>query len=375
MGILASNGAFGPQFLCPRRGDESCDAVWCCVVESERQLLALAASRRLPRMPPPRNDRRGISRTAHGSISVLAGPSVDDRQVDHAADQFGEHHQRRLGHAWWTASLRVTRCLQQVLSDPNVVRGRSSTTPASTGMDMGRVTRPYGGGNFEGGAESDGRSTKYGACAAGTLDLAVREAVLPAPGGAGTFRCNRGCRSECRLARRQRWAPSPAFPFPLPVIIVGGFPGYCHRWRRARHPPGNPRIHPHPRRCPWRPRCSAVLNSSSAAAHVDPRWGCGWTVGYWVPAGRPGFGWSGIPRPRRGWRWRYRHGRSADVGDLFGGQRGWPGDRCDGPGRGAGGRGCRADRHPTREQGYQVRRPDRRYRRVWLVGDVRPGRG
>lgn len=194
MGILASNGAFGPQFMPNRGGATGATGT------------ATSAAVSFPAAPgaSPRDFAHSTMMPFWQGQGLTVG--------DHAADQYGEHQNGALD-IMVDSIAEGNTVLRQVLSDPNVYGAIFNNQ--TYGYGQGPGPRPYSGGNT-GDPTQDHQDHVHVWYKPGGSDNI-------APGGVGAPMLP-GPVSVPSAAPSTTTTGFGGIPVPLPVIIVGGLP-------------------------------------------------------------------------------------------------------------------------------------------------------
>jgi TP901 family phage tail tape measure protein len=280
MGILASNGAFGEQFL-PNRGGATESAMPSGVASSNpnvNAMLALAQASSGRTAYAPASDLINGLADCSGSISDLyevltTGRSTGARMFT-TTNFASDAEAAKLGFlpGFMPGALNV---------GVNPYPGQSGHMAA---------TLPNGV-NFEGGGGTGGGAL-YGAGAAGALDPQFEKQYY-LPIGAGT-----------PMATGPVSAPatSPAavggfggIPVPLPVIIVGGFPATATAGGGLVTPPGTPGFTPTPGAAPGGPGVAPSSTPLPPLPTSIPGGAAGGPLGTGFPQGAPGLGGQAYP--------------------------------------------------------------------------------
>jgi tape measure domain-containing protein len=280
MGILASNGVFGPQFM-PNRGGATESAMPSGVASSNpnvNAMLALAQASSGRTAYAPASDLINGLADCSGSISDLyevltTGRSTGARMFT-TTNFASDAEAAKLGFlpGFMPGALNV---------GVNPYPGQSGHMAA---------TLPNGV-NFEGGGGTGGGAL-YGAGAAGALDPQFEKQYY-LPIGAGT-----------PMATGPVSAPatSPAavggfggIPVPLPVIIVGGFPATATAGGGLVTPPGTPGFTPTPGAAPGGPGVAPSSTPLPPLPTSIPGGAAGGPLGTGFPQGAPGLGGQAYP--------------------------------------------------------------------------------
>jgi TP901 family phage tail tape measure protein len=264
MGILASNGAFGPQFMPNRESSTG--------YQSTTTAAAAPSFTAMPGMSP-----RDFAHSTMMPFWQGQGLTVGD----HAADQYGEHQNGALD-IMVDSIAEGNAVLQQVLSDPNVYGAIFNNQ--AYGYGQGPGPRPYSGGNTGNPTQDHQDHVHAWYKPGGDNNIAPGGAGVPMPVGVAPS----GQPTTAVGAM-------PAFPVPLPVIIVGGFPATATAGGGLVTPPGTPGFPPTPGAAPGVPGVAPSSTPLPPLPTSIPGGAAGGPLGTGFPQGAPGLGGQAYP--------------------------------------------------------------------------------